>query len=89
MIARGNYETEHLGIARFLIENMDRFSQFKGRDLNSNAPLLGGFRRMFAVFEPMRPGLVGRELNADEIIKLLKAKIHPDYRERSEAKATT
>jgi uncharacterized protein YfbU (UPF0304 family) len=83
----GNNETEHLGIARFLIEKMGRFTIFKGRELNSHAPLLGAYRRMVAAFDPMRPGLVGRELNADEIIKLLKAKMHPDHRERSDEKA--
>lgn len=79
----GNNESEHLGIARFLIEKMDRFSIFKGRDLNSHAPLLDSYRRMVAAFEPMRAGLIGRELSADEIIKLLKASWHPEYRERA------
>ena len=69
----GNYESEHLGIARFLIEKMDRFSLFKGRELNSHVPLLDPYRRMVAVFEPMRKGLIGRELNADEITALLRA----------------
>lgn len=84
----GNYETEHLGIARFLIEKMDRFSIFKGRDLNSHAPLIGAYLRMYAVFDPIRVTLVGRELSADEIIKLLKAKRHPDYERTKEKKAS-
>lgn len=85
----GNNETEHLGIARFLIDKMDRFTIFKGRELNSHAPLLGAYRRMAAVFAPIRQTLVGRELSTDEIIKLLKAKMHPDYRGRSGQKAAS
>jgi hypothetical protein len=37
--------------------------------------------RMLAVFEPMRRTLTGRELNADEIIAILKAWLHPSRRE--------
>jgi hypothetical protein len=81
----GNHETEHLGIARFLIEKMDRFSIFKGRELNSHAPLIGPYQRMLAVFEPIRVTLVGRELSATEVIELLKAKMHPDHRARKSA----
>ena len=32
----GNNESGHLSIARFLIEDMDEWPQFKGRDLNSH-----------------------------------------------------
>ena len=81
----GNHETEYLGIARFLIEDMGRFSIFKGRELNSHAPLIAPYKRMLAVFEPIRPTLVGRELTATEIIELLKAKMHPDHRARKSA----
>lgn len=69
----GNNETSHMGIARFLIEKMGRWSQFKGRELNSHFPSLATYSRMLAVFEPMRAGLVGTELDADQLIRILKA----------------
>lgn len=74
----GNNETSHMGIARFLIEKMDRFSEFKGRDLNSHFPSLATYSRMLAVFEPMRAGLVGAGLDANQLIQILKAQ---KYRE--------
>jgi len=76
----GNNESEHIGVARFLIEQLDRFTCFKGRDLNSHMPSIDAYRRMSAVFEPMRRTLTGRELNADEIIAILKAWLHPSRR---------
>jgi uncharacterized protein len=68
----GNYETEYMGIARFLVEKMGRFGHFKGRDFNSHMPLVERYRQMTSLFSPMRQSLVGRELSADEVITLLK-----------------
>jgi uncharacterized protein YfbU (UPF0304 family) len=68
----GNNEGEYLGIARFLINKMGRFESFKGRDLNSHSPKVANYRHMIDLFEPMRAGLVGRELGVDEIITLLR-----------------
>ena len=72
----GNNESSFIGIARFLIDQMNRFSQFKGRDLNSHAPTLAAYRRMLSVFEPMRVSLVGTELDANQLIRILKAEMH-------------
>lgn len=76
----GNNETEHLGIARFLIDDLERFSRFKGRDLNSHMQSLDGYRRMLQVFLPMRETLVGVGLADTQIIEILNARAHPDYR---------
>lgn len=77
----GNNESEHMSIARFLIDDMGRFANFKGRDLNSHAPTLASARRMYRLFEPMRTGLGGGvELGADQIIKLMQAMAHPTNR---------
>ena len=69
----GNNEYKHLGIARFLIENLGRFATFKGRDLNSHSPSIGRYRRMLEAFKPMKQTLVGRELSISEIVDLLMA----------------
>jgi uncharacterized protein len=73
----GNNEGEHLGVAMFLIEKLDRFTSFKDRDLNSHFPTEDTYRRMLTVFEPIRAQTMGRELNAGELIKVLKAKARP------------
>jgi len=70
----GNNESEHMGIALFLVEKMDRFTRFKGRDMNSHHPSVDTYARMFAVFEPIRKTLIGRSLSPTEMISILKAK---------------
>ncbi len=76
----GNNETEYYGIARFLIDDLERFSIFKGRDLNSHMPSIDRYRRMNAIFEPMRALLTHGGLGTAQIIELLKTKVHPDHR---------
>jgi uncharacterized protein len=53
----GNNETNYMSVARFLIDDLDRFSIFRGRELNSHMPSIHTYRRMLAVFIPMRPSL--------------------------------
>ena len=68
----GNKETEHLHIAKFLINKLDRFVEFKGRDLNSHVPLIDRYRLMVRAFESMRPNLGGGNwLSAGAIIMIL------------------
>jgi uncharacterized protein YfbU (UPF0304 family) len=76
----GNNESERLGIARFLIEKMERFPSFKGRDLNSHMPTTATYHRMLSIFRPIRTTLMGRTLGVSEIISILKEQIHPDHR---------
>lgn len=68
----GNHECEHMSAARFLIDRMGLFAHFAGRgDLNSHWPMLDAYRRMLDEYEPMRRGLIGRELNAAELAAIL------------------
>lgn len=71
----GNNEIEHLGIARFLIEDLERFSRFRQghRDLNSHWPTLEIYGRMLRAFEPIRGNLTGRRMSVDELIAVLAA----------------
>ena len=69
----GNYETKHLSIATFLINKLDRFVAFKGRDLNSHVPLIDCYRRMVKTFEPIRPLVGSNWLDAECIILILNA----------------
>lgn len=70
----GNNEIEHLSIARFLINDLKRFSAFKDRDLNSHTHSIERYRCMLMVFEPMRRTLVGGSLSAKQIVELLNTK---------------
>jgi hypothetical protein len=76
----GNYETEHLTASGFLVQKLGRFERFFDRDLNSHIPLVDAYRRMLALFDPMRSGLSGRHLTFDEVISLCQAAVHPDHR---------
>jgi len=73
----GNNEP-HMGIAKFLVEKMGRFERCRDRDMNSHMPTLHTYARMYEKFEPMRRSLAGRDLSADELIVLLKAKRYPE-----------
>lgn len=79
----GNNETEHKSVAHFLIDHLDRFSLFEGRYLNSHYPSIDTYRRMLDVFLPMRKTLGFRQMNADDIIAMLKEKTHPSLREEA------
>lgn len=81
----GNSEAEYNGVAHFLVNDLERFVIFKGRQFNSHMPSLDIYRRMFRVFEPMRSNLMGRELGANEIIAILNAKRAADFQGRKRA----
>lgn len=70
----GNNESELMGIAMFFVNDMGRFVQFKGREMNSHVPMAMAYRKMFAAFEPMRASLVGASLSAAQITKILQAR---------------
>ena len=69
----GNNEGSLMGIAHFMVDQMNRFSRFKKRDFNSHAHTAARYRRMTTAFEPIRATLgFGRDLSVDQIIELLK-----------------
>ena len=69
----GNNESSQMSIAGFLIDDMNRFSRFKGRDLNSHHPTFGRYHRMVELFEPMRATLIGHGLSVQQVVTLMKA----------------
>ncbi|MFM0381580.1 YfbU family protein [Paraburkholderia strydomiana] len=69
----GNNESSQRSIALFMVNQMDRFTRFKGRDLNSHCPTYDRYHRMVELFEPMRAGLIGHGLSVDQVVTLLKA----------------
>lgn len=68
----GNNESSQMSIARFLVEEMNRFSRFKGRDMNSHSQTYDRYSRMVELFEPMRASLVGGGLSLQQLVALLK-----------------
>ena len=77
----GNHEGEHMNVARFLTEKLGRFSSFKGRaDLNAHTHTLSTHRRMYEVFEKLRPSLSTGIMNTAQITELLQARRHPSHR---------
>ena len=75
-----NGEVEHYRAAKILIERLDTFERFKGRELNSHLPNLGVYRRMLGVFERLSPEQQAGDLAVADLIELLEARIHPDNR---------
>jgi uncharacterized protein YfbU (UPF0304 family) len=69
---------EHLQVAECLIENMGRFSAFKGRELDSHtmSSVLCA-RRMWVVYRPIAKANPERLLSAQELVVILNARYAP------------
>lgn len=70
----GNYETEYMSIARFLVDDLSRFSRFRDRkhDMNSHHPTLDTYGKMYRVFEPIRKTLVfGKAMSVEQLAEVL------------------
>lgn len=78
----GNNETEYMGTASFLVNDLDRFVEFKGRDFNSHFPSLDIHRRMLSVFKPLMKSHNFSPLSTKNIIDILKEAIHPENRKK-------
>lgn len=74
----GNNESPLLGIAHFLVDEMERFSRFKGRELNAHMPTIAGHRRMLKVFAAAREKSPYAELTMPQVTAILNARKHPD-----------
>lgn len=76
----GNNEGEYLGTALFLVNELERFEEFKGRDFNCHHPSVEIHQRMLAVFEPIRENLGSRSMSVKELAAILNAQVHPSAR---------
>ncbi len=76
----GNNEPEYMGAASFMINDLNRFEEFKGRYLNSHCPSIDTYRRMLSVFEPIRNNLNFKPLSVEDLAATLKESTHPDHR---------
>jgi uncharacterized protein YfbU (UPF0304 family) len=71
-------EVHYISSARFLIEQLDRFEIFKGRDLNAHMPTLDAYRRMLPVFEPILKQMSNRDFTKEQIHEVMDAYRHPE-----------
>jgi len=72
----GNNETQHMSIARFLVERMRRFQHFKGREFNAHCSTLNVYRPMVSVFKSIwnTNSLGGNQnLSVSQVIRILTA----------------
>ncbi len=81
----GNRETELMHIARVLTRPLERWQKFKDRDLNSHMPTSAEiYERMLAVWRPLWDKKLhqtsGYKFTADEIISVMRERIHPERR---------
>ena len=76
----GNNESEYMSTASFIVNELERFEEFKGRNFNSHSQSIDAYNRMKFVFEKIRKNIDFYPLNAQQLINLLKEKIHPDSR---------
>ena len=70
----GNNEHEHLSIASFLINRLDQYTDFRGRDLNAHRHTIDGYRRMLLAFGPIRKTLGDGKMGLDDLIEIFTAK---------------
>ena len=77
----GNNEPELMGIAEFIINDMNRYPIFHGRTINSHHPSRDRAERMLTAFRKEQPSLMKHQnkLTADQIISLIKAGWHPSH----------
>lgn len=76
----GNQESSYMGTAYFIIDDLERFEEFKGRDLNSHGPSIDSYKRMLSIFIPIRKNLINSPLSSEKLINILKEKVHPSER---------
>lgn len=72
----GNNETELLVVTDFIINKLQRFEEFKDRDLNSHAPIIGTYSRVLSAFNPAFEDNMGNLLSAEQLTTILKERIH-------------
>ena len=73
----GNNETEYMGTAMFLVNDLERFQEFKGRSFDSHRASVEKYRRMLKVFEPIRKNLAYEPMSINDLTKILEVEKHP------------
>ncbi|HHR6066197.1 TPA: YfbU family protein [Providencia alcalifaciens] len=77
----GNNESKYLTTAKFLINKLDRFTEFSGRYLNSHSRRISIYKRMLPIYEKERESNGFNFLNAESLARVINAQIHPSFHE--------
>jgi hypothetical protein len=65
-----NNEDRHLSIARFLVEQLDRFPELKDQVINSHAPNLAYYGRLVHAMKSMEPDPRSGLFSTDQLIEI-------------------
>lgn len=76
----GNHESEYMSTAAFLVNQLDRFVEFKDRDFNSHMGTVDAYKRMLVPYLRVRDKLANGPLDSRDLAMILKEQIHPDNR---------
>ena len=76
----GNNESEYMSVASYIINDLERFEEFKDRGLNSHMPSIDTYNRMLSVFLPIRNNMMTGGLSLKDLTLILKEKVHPENR---------
>ena len=68
----GDDDSQHVRVASFLINHMDRYENLKGRPLANSGYPIERHRRMLRAFDPLRIGRRPPHLTADQIITIFR-----------------
>ena len=80
----GNNESQYRSIAHIFVDDLDRWSEFKGRDLNSHSATTDVYRRMIPVFDQIRSNKINNHnfdfFDVEELAAVLNSQRHPSQR---------
>lgn len=76
----GNNESSFMSAARFMVNKLELFRHFEGREFNSHGPSLDGYRRMLEAFNRVAEPYSHHGLSVAQIIEIMNEKIHPSNR---------
>jgi len=79
----GNNESNYMSVASFIVDDLDKFKEFKGRDFNSHCLSIDSYNRMLSIFKPMLESLNYQSLSAQNLIDILKERTHLDKEKKS------
>lgn len=77
----GNHEYRERSIAHILINDLERWTGFAGRDLNAHMATIDGYKRMLEVYEGLpEESKLERSLTVEEIASVVNERTHPSNR---------
>lgn len=76
----GNNESEYMGTAMFIVNDLDRFAWFRGRSFNCHHPSLQMHRRMLGVCKPIQKQRQYELMSVGDLLQILNARTHPSNR---------